>query len=602
MLDASKRGQMRRKGAYSEADLLTVARKLHSAPNMKFRVPGQRRGVLAVMGPQPAEQVVLILGTGSGKTLVFQVGAMVADARTTILILPAVVLRGDMLRRCQLVGIQPLIWSVGCKRSSSLVIMSAEAACTEGFLEYAHTLVRGQGLDRIVVDESQLTITASDYRPCMSQLGWYVRQIRTQTVWLTATLPPVMQEEFIEQNKLVRPTIIRESTNRPNIKYLISLEDGSGTLLEKAATLVRTCWPRRDIFDHAKDKIIIYCRTRLEVRGLQELLGCASYMSESGSEEEKREIINGWLGDVEQPAIVATSALGIGFDYAHVRWVIHVDAPDKMTDFSQESGRAGRDGRAATSIVMIRSHWKPQSGGNESADKEAMQLYLARLHCCRGVLSQFLDQKADWRWCMEGEEPCQICGKGQREARPFGLEFKKCGVAREEEWTGPKEVLRQDHMKDEALDRYQQDLEAMRWCCLYCRAQGRKFDHMAKSCAGRFEWMRAKKEAYERGKQEGRGWIAPYVACWKCYQPQGICRVADPDHGESECQFPDIVIPVCYGVFRWVGGEGWLEKHFKRKFNGEEEYMRWLGETGSLRGNECIQANCVAAVAMEEFQ
>ncbi|KFY52911.1 hypothetical protein V496_08061, partial [Pseudogymnoascus sp. VKM F-4515 (FW-2607)] len=337
MLDASKR-----------------ARKLHSAPNMKFRVLGQRRGVLAVMVPQLAEQAVLMLGTGSGKTLVFQVGAMVADARTTILILPAVVLRGDMLRRCQLVGTQPLIWSVGCKRSSSLVIMSAEVACTEGFLEYAHTLVGVQELGRIVVDESQLTITASDYRPCMSQLGWYVRQIRTQTVWLTATLPPVMQEEFIEQNKLVRPIIIRESTNRPNVKYLISLEDGSGTLQEKAATLVRTCWPRRDIFDHAKDRIIIYCRTRLEVQGLQELLESPAYMSESGTEEEKREIINGWLGDVEQPAIVATSALGIGLDYPHVRWVIHVDAPDKMTDFSQESGRAGRDGQAATSIVMIR--------------------------------------------------------------------------------------------------------------------------------------------------------------------------------------------------------------------------------------------------------
>jgi superfamily II DNA helicase RecQ len=167
---------------------------------MRFRVPGQPNGVLAIIGPQPAEQVVLILRTGSGKTLVFQVGDMVADARTTILILPAVVLRSDMLRRCQLVGIQPLIWSVGCKQSSSLVIVSAEAACTERFL------------DRIVVDESQLTITASDYRLCMSQLGWYVRQIRTQTVWLTATLPPVMQEEFIEQNKLVRPTIIRELT------------------------------------------------------------------------------------------------------------------------------------------------------------------------------------------------------------------------------------------------------------------------------------------------------------------------------------------------------------------------------------------------------
>jgi hypothetical protein len=62
-----------------------------------------------------------------------------------------------------------------------------------------------------------------------------------------------MQEEFIEQNeqnKLVQPTIIRESTNRSNIKYLISLEDGSGTLLEKAATLVRT-------FKHSRSNLTV---------------------------------------------------------------------------------------------------------------------------------------------------------------------------------------------------------------------------------------------------------------------------------------------------------------------------------------------------------
>jgi superfamily II DNA helicase RecQ len=97
MLDASKRGQMRKKGAYCEADLLTVARRLHNAPNMQFWVLGQRNGVIAIMGPQPAEQVVLILGTGSGKILVFQVGTAVADAWTTILVLPAVALQDDML-------------------------------------------------------------------------------------------------------------------------------------------------------------------------------------------------------------------------------------------------------------------------------------------------------------------------------------------------------------------------------------------------------------------------------------------------------------------------------------------------------------------------
>jgi superfamily II DNA helicase RecQ len=53
------------------------------------------------------------------------------------------------------------------------------------------------------------------------------------------------------------------------------------------------------------------------------------------------------------PVIATTCALGVGFDYPHVRWVIHVDASLKMTDFSQESGRAGRDGWKACSIVML---------------------------------------------------------------------------------------------------------------------------------------------------------------------------------------------------------------------------------------------------------
>jgi superfamily II DNA helicase RecQ len=109
MRDASKRSQMRRRGAYSEADLLGVARKLYHSLDLQFRVPGQRNGVLAVLGPQPAEQVVLVIGTGSSKTLIVMVGAAVADAGTTILVLPMVALRGDMLRRFHEVGIRPLI-------------------------------------------------------------------------------------------------------------------------------------------------------------------------------------------------------------------------------------------------------------------------------------------------------------------------------------------------------------------------------------------------------------------------------------------------------------------------------------------------------------
>ena len=96
------------------------------------------------------------------------ISTAITDARTTLLVLPIVTLRGDMLRRFHEVGIRPLIWSVDCKRSASLVIVSAEAACTQGFLEYCHVLVSKQKLDRIVINKGYLTITTSNYRLYMA--------------------------------------------------------------------------------------------------------------------------------------------------------------------------------------------------------------------------------------------------------------------------------------------------------------------------------------------------------------------------------------------------------------------------------------------------
>lgn len=108
---------------------------------------------------------------------------------------------------------------------------------------------------------------------------------------MIATLPPVLQERFIKHNKLVKPQIIRESTNRPNIRYVVTYEKGAGTLVKKAARLVQSCWPREDLFDHCQDKIILYCQTREDMAQLAGLLGCPSYTSKSGTEEEKQAII-----------------------------------------------------------------------------------------------------------------------------------------------------------------------------------------------------------------------------------------------------------------------------------------------------------------------
>jgi hypothetical protein len=96
---------MRRRGAYAKANLLAITRKLYNVPDLQFWVPSQRNGVLAIIGPQPAEQVVLVIGTSSGKTLVVMIRAVIIDARTIILVLLMVTLRGNILRRFHEVGI-----------------------------------------------------------------------------------------------------------------------------------------------------------------------------------------------------------------------------------------------------------------------------------------------------------------------------------------------------------------------------------------------------------------------------------------------------------------------------------------------------------------
>jgi len=348
--------------------------------------------MLAMMGPGAAEQVVVVLATGSGKTLIVMVAAVLEGAGTTIVVLPTVALRGNMLSRLAGVGLKPVLWAPGETRSGSLVLVSAEAACKMSFLEYAQRLEARQKLDRIVVDECHLTITATYWRS-MRELGSFVRQVRTQMVWLTATLPPDLEPTFTERNMLMRPRIVRESTNRPNIRYLIHRYKGPGGLCGKTAELVR---PLESTISKAGEgssliaggeaaRIIIYCQTIELMHKLASEMDCPMYTGdhETMSGEDKDAAIKQWLGPTGSPVIVATSALGVGFDYPHVRWVIHAGAPRRMTDFSQESGRAGRDGKRAESIVLLSGAWQPHSDGRtpNDTDEEFMQLYLTQQHC-----------------------------------------------------------------------------------------------------------------------------------------------------------------------------------------------------------------------------
>ena len=115
-----------------------------------------------------------------------------------MVVVPLKTLECSLHARCYQAGISSIMWDAGqVDRMAQVVFVQPESAVGTRFNQFLNRLEGLGQLDRIVIDECHLSITANDYRPCMSQLGWFTRQVRAQTVWLTATLPPVMQEEFI---------------------------------------------------------------------------------------------------------------------------------------------------------------------------------------------------------------------------------------------------------------------------------------------------------------------------------------------------------------------------------------------------------------------
>ena len=262
-------GVYRPRKPWSSEALLEGARKLYSNPQAGWKSPEQEQALTTIMSW--TEQVVAILPTGAGKSLLFMLPCTLPDAGITILVVPLVSLYGDMLRRVNELRIDHLEWRPGESREAALVLVSVEAASSSDFGKYAKRLIREQKLDRIVIDECHLTVIAAEYRPSIVKLP-AIRGLRTQFVYLTATLPPSMRLEFEERNYLHRPTIIRASSNRPNIFYMVRRVDAqAGSLLEQAAREAQKSWADSGLFHHARDKIIL--TTILESTQLPQCIG-----------------------------------------------------------------------------------------------------------------------------------------------------------------------------------------------------------------------------------------------------------------------------------------------------------------------------------------
>ena len=612
---------VRKTKRYTNAELLEVARDMFKDQAFQWRSAAQSESMEMVLSG--VEAAICILPTGGGKSLLFMLPLKLEDAQTTVIIVPLVSLRSDMIRRLRELRIRTEVWSPGTYPAASAVIVSAEAACSTEFMTYCQSLIATQRLDRIVVDECHLTVTQAGYRQSMRQLG-SVRLLPTKFVYLTATLPPLMEPEFRRQNYLMAAKITRASANRPNISYQrvpIALPK-EVSLVAAACDIIRNqidMYSKTDsrlladgsrFWNVVYDRVLIYCQSIDDATAVGSLLGCGVYTSSAGTAEQKEAIISEWLSNSRVPYLAATSALSAGFDYAHVRAVFHVDVPRSMIDFVQEVGRGGRDGMPAISAIIAQAG-KARPSDDNSVDRSSMEKYMETSGCLRQFLSVYIDSKdcRAKRCSSRDSELCLVCiqaRKGKHSVAPVAEE-DVVGVVEEECTTGEREIRLQAKMEEEQIERFTENIQVLKDSCVACRLMGCNFDHVFNVCSRRWPFIHLKKSL-------PANWVAQYTCCFRCFMPQTICQSgyqqqlaesAEESHAQRECVYRDLVMPFCY--FLLVADRDWVRRvwseteHTRLKIEDTVKYMKWLGESVAFGGLVTTRAVSLMARRLTEF-
>ena len=317
--------------------------------------PGQKKIIEAALRNQ---DLLTIMPTGGGKSLCFQLPALLKDG-ITIVVSPLIALMQDQVDSLQDNGINATYLNSTIeyeemrsrqiailKNQVKLLYVAPERLLNERFSLFLEQVAQQVGISTIAIDEAHcVSEWGHDFRPEYSKLK-ILRQRYPQIPLqaLTATTTKRVQQDIIQQLNLRSPDIHVASFDRPNLHYEVQPKDRNiyhrllRTIRSESGAGIVYCLSRRSVEEVA---------TKLKHDGIDALPYHAGL-----SDKERSSNQTSFLRDDIQ-VIVATIAFGMGIDKPDVRFVFHYDLPRSLESFYQESGRAGRDGELSKSILFF---------------------------------------------------------------------------------------------------------------------------------------------------------------------------------------------------------------------------------------------------------
>lgn len=549
-------------------------------PDAEFRSV-QEQALTAIMSR--ANSLLVIMGTGAGKSICFMLPASCSLGGVTIVIVPLVSLQGDMQRRCESCGISAIVWNSRRPHDTApLIFVTPESALSKSFAGLLTRLTATYQLERIVVDECHAVLDGTkDFRPKLRELGKLVLR-GVQMVYLTATLPPRDEAEFFELMHIDSRSLtqLRGVTTRRNVKYQVMDKevppptyDVLGRLVEdKLDVLLQQVIEQKLAQYPAPAKIIVYCGEVDTAERLGERFGCAVFHSNVDTRDGKLRRLADWMnglgpgtGDLARRVIAASTALGLGIDVPDVRAVVHYGRLRKLKDYAQESGRAGRDGLPSEAIIVRRPAKAHPALGRADAPGAApgrmfpdMDEYVGGSFCRRKILDMVMDGRTDRTSCELGEEQCDVCVRQANDTESEAVMQQPLTVVAQ----GRDAQLAMHHLRSrigrrqggriECIERLRDYVEVWAGNCMLCFWSGRECgSHDTVDCpaeevdhALQGIWILPREIRKWRGSGEFSG-------CHECLLPQALCdkwqsrgdaggwELRDADG--ATCQFPDLI-------------------------------------------------------------